>query len=66
MQCVYGGCGEFLGSAQRAVLSWLNLARVGPGEGFVVGKAFGIQGLVSEMELFLHDGVWELKVLGQI
>ena len=63
MQCVYGGCGEFLGSAQRAVLSWLNLARVGPGEGFVVGK---VGKAVSEMELFLHDGVWELKVLHQI
>ena len=33
----------------------VEFARVSPGGGFVVGGAFAIQGLLSEMELFLHD-----------
>ena len=37
------------------MLSWLRLAEVSPGEGFVVGGAFAIQVLVSEMEVFLES-----------
>ena len=37
------------------MLSWLGLAEVSPGEGFVVGGAFAIQALVSEMEVFLES-----------
>ena len=44
------------------MLSWLNLAQVSPGGGFAVGGTFAIQGLISEMELFLHGlgqtGCW--------
>lgn len=45
---------QVLGSAQRAMLSWLSLAQIAPGERFVGGETFGIQRLVSEIELFLH------------
>ena len=37
------------------MLSWLRLAEVSPGERFVVGGAFAIQLLVSEMKLFLDS-----------
>ena len=53
-QSVWGGLGQVLGSAHRAVLSWLNLAQVHPGGECLVGDVFGILGLVSELELFLH------------
>lgn len=35
-------------------LSWLSLAQVGPGKGFVIRKSLGAQGLVFQTELFLH------------
>lgn len=35
------------------MLSWLSSTQVGPVGGFVEEEAFGIQGLISEMELFL-------------
>lgn len=53
LQRVNGDLGNVLGSAQRAVLSWLSSTQVGPVGGFVEEEAFGIQGLISEMELFL-------------
>ena len=37
------------------MLSCLSLVQVSPGGGFVVREEFAIQGLISEMELFLHD-----------
>lgn len=43
LQCVRGGQGGTLGFSQKAVLSWLSLVQVSLGEGFVTGKAFGIQ-----------------------
>ena len=39
------------------VLSWLRLAELSQGKGFVVGGAFAIQLLFSEMKLFL-DSFW--------
>lgn len=35
------------------MLSWLSSTQVGPVGGFVEEEAFVIQGLISEMELFL-------------
>ena len=47
------------------VLSWLNLAQEGPGGASVLWEAFAMQGLVFEMELFLHGlgqaGSWFLN-----
>ena len=54
MQRFTGCYGKILRSPERALLYWLNLAQMGPGGWFLVEEAFGIQGLVSRMEICLH------------
>lgn len=49
---------DLLGGRCQENQEWMRhhfLVEVSPGAGFVVGGAFSIQALVSEMELFLHS-----------
>lgn len=57
---------SYLTTESRIDCSDLLRQQFGPGRSrFVVGQAFGIQGFVSEMELYLHGlgqiGSWFLK-----
>ena len=59
---VWFSCLNWFWAQLSFVLSWLRLAEVSRGEEFVVGGAFAIQVLVSEMEVFLESFWWDRQL----